>query len=642
MKYLYLVNVYQRLDSTTKRLEKTHYISKLLQETEIEDLPQITQLLQGRVFPPWDDRKIGVAAKLVLKAINVASGIDAKKIENEWKKTGDLGIAAENLIGKKKQATLFSQNLTVNKVFSNLQKLASLEGIGSVDRKIKLIAELLTSSQAQEAKYIVRTVLEELRVGVADGSLRDAIAWAYLPKVSGIFFRCKCGELNPANKICLKCGEELNKKYNAEIKTIKEDKAFKENEILEVNDVSEIKELKGIKIIISKDEKSAREIYNYLVNLVQEAYDVVNDFGEIARIAKTEGRGGLLGVELETLKPIKVMLYQKAKGIADAFETVGKPAAFEYKYDGFRLQIHKKGDEIKLYTRSLEDVTAQFPDVVDAIKSHTKSNNFILDAEAIGVDPKTGKYKPFQQISQRIKRKYDIDKLAKEVPIIVNVFDAIEIDGKNLIKTPLKERREKFCSIIEATDIFRPAEQLVTDDEEKAQEFYEKALKLGNEGVMAKNLDSPYKPGSRVGHGVKVKPVMETLDCVIVGAEWGEGKRSQWLSSFTIAVVDEDTGEFVEIGKVGTGIKELEESGGVTFQQMTDTLKPLIITEKGKEVSVHPKIVVEINYEEIQKSPTYSSGYALRFPRVVNLRTDKPADEASSVGMVEDLYHGQK
>jgi len=191
MKYINLVEVYQKLDSTTKRLEKTYFISKLLKETPLEDLSKITLLLQGKIFPPWDERKIGVASRMVLKAINVSSGLSVDEIEKEWKKTGDLGKTAENLIKRKRQATLFSQDLSVKKVFDNLRKLATLEGLGSVDQKVKLISELLTSAKPIEARYIVRNVLEELRVGVGAGSLRDAISWAFFPKVVGIFLILK-------------------------------------------------------------------------------------------------------------------------------------------------------------------------------------------------------------------------------------------------------------------------------------------------------------------------------------------------------------------------------------------------------------------------------------------------------------------
>nr|MBC8444372.1 DNA ligase [Candidatus Woesearchaeota archaeon] len=186
------------------------------------------------------------------------------------------------------------------------------------------------------------------------------------------------------------------------------------------------------------------------------------------------------------------------------------------------------------------------------------------------------------------------------------------------------------------------AKQLITESVEEAEKFYSESLDAGEEGIMVKKLDAPYKPGSRVGYGVKVKPVMETLDLVIIGAEWGKGKRKGWLSSFEIACVDEE-GNLYGIGKVGTGIKELETEGvGATFDQLTKLLKPLITAEKGTKVVIKPTLVVEVNYEEIQKSPTYNSGYALRFPRMIQIREDKPINEASTLELVKELYHSQR
>ncbi|MBW2977240.1 ATP-dependent DNA ligase [Candidatus Woesearchaeota archaeon] len=580
MKYSELADIYQKLESTSKRLEKTFHISELLKKTPVEDLPIIMLLLQGRIYPTWDERKLGVASRLVLKAINIASGINTKEIEEIWKSSGDLGLTAEQIVARKKQNTLFSQDLSLRKVFENLKKLAGLEGEGTVDRKIKLIAELLTSSKPIEAKYIARTVLD-LRVGVGEGSIRDAIVWAFL--------------------------------YPIEYKS-------------EENDIN------------LTDEK--RTEYNKCVDEVQEAIDITNDFSEVAVIAKQKGIEGLKNVTLEVGKPIKVMLYQKAENFEDAFERVGKPAALEYKYDGFRLQLHRNKEKIILYTRRLENVTKQFPDVVETIKSNIKSENYILDAEIIGIDPKTKKWLAFQNISQRIKRKYDIHQMTKNIPVMVNLFDAIQINNENLIKKQFSDRRNLLKQItIEFPEKLQLAKQIITDNIAEAEEFYNKALDKGNEGIMVKNLNAPYKPGSRVGYGVKVKPVMETLDLVIVGAEWGQGKRASWLSSFKIACIDEN-GNFLEIGKVGTGIKEKDEEG-ISFNQLTQTLKPLIISEKGKEVQIKPQIVLEINYEEIQKSPTYTSGFALRFPRLVKLRQDRSPEEISTLETVKEFYENQ-
>lgn len=634
MQYSQLVELYEKLDSTTKRLNKTYYIAQFLKKVKTDDLDKVMLLLQGKVFPVYDQRKIGVASKLVAKAINLATGIDLKKINNELKKLGDIGLVAQNLIKTKKQSTLFSTKLTVKKVFDNIKKLAAITGIGSVDIKLKLISELLTSAKPSEAKYIVRTITEEMRIGVGEGSLRDAIVWAYFPPIDKVFFYCEhCKKFVPKTTNCLSCGKELD---------IKKQYEHKKLAILRTESV-EGKDIQKYDLIQAPDEKTARKIYNYLVERVQSAIDLTNDLGTVAKLVKEKGLAGLKEIPLIPGKPVKVMLFIKAKDLKDAFERVGKPAAMEYKYDGFRLLLNRNKDDIRLFTRRLEDVTPQFPDIVELVKNQIKSKDFIIDSEIIGIDPKTKKYQPFQKISQRIKRKYDIKAMIKKVPVMVNAFDILELNGKNLLNEPFKARRKLLEKIIQPKKYkIAVAKQLVTDSLEKAQAFYDEALKVGEEGVMAKNLNAPYKPGARVGYGVKVKPVMKELDLVITGAIWGEGKRAKWLSSFILACRGRES-ELLGIGKVGTGIKEKKEiEEDVTFDQLTKLLKPLITEEKAKSVRVKPEIVVELNYEEIQKSPKYSSGYALRFPRIIRLRIDKSVSDIAQLSEVKELYEFQK
>lgn len=598
MEYSKLVEVYETISKTTKRLEKMHNISLLLKNTSVDELETIILLLQGKIFHDYDETKIGMSQKLILKAINKSTGADISKIESEWKKTGDLGLVSFNLINKKTQVALFTKDLSIKKVYDNIRKLATLTGEGTVDKKISLVSELLTSATPLEAKYIVRTVLEELRVGIGEGTLRDAIVWAYF-------------------------GEMLGLEYN-----------------LEENDLN------------LDDEK--RRKYIEVVEIFQNAYDLTNDFSIVAKVAKLEGINGLKNIMLTPGKPIKVMLCQKANNIKDGFESVGSPAQIEYKYDGFRMQIHSVDSKITIYTRRLENITRQFPEVVEYIKNNVKGKDFLIDGEAVGFDPKTGKYLPFQNVSQRIKRKYDIEEIAKNFPIELNLFDILFYDGASLIKMPLYERRKLLESIV--TQVNKKiviAKVDITSDLADAEKFYKDALLAGNEGIIMKRHDSFYKPGSRVGGWVKVKPVMESLDVVIVGAEWGEGKRASWLTSFTVAIQGYD-GEFLEIGKVGTGIKELEqvekldendkviENNSVTFDELTRLLQPLIISEDGREVKLKPKIVIELNYEEIQASTNYSSGFALRFPRLIRLRDDKGSDDASTLEMVKEFYNSQR
>ena len=584
MEYSKLVDIYEHLNKTTKRLEKTHIISEFLKDVSVDDIEHVMLLLEGRVFPSYDSREIGVASRLMLKALGAATGISIDKIENEWKKLGDLGLVAELIVKTKKQATLQSTKLTLKKVFDNVRKLAGLEGQGTVDRKTQLIAELLTSAKPVESKYIVKTILGEMRIGVGQVAMRDAIVWA--------FFRNKIGI------VYTKDGNDI-----------------------EVED---------------------REVYNKYLDAVQSAYDVTNEFALVAKAAKSKGLEGLENMCMHAGIPIQVMLALKADTIEDAFETVGRPAAVEFKYDGFRIQAHKdeKG-KIRLFTRRLEDVTNQFPDVVEFVKKNVEGKSFIIDSEAVGYDKKTGKYLPFQNISQRIKRKYDIGRISIDFPVELNVFDIIYYKGKSLINEKFEKRRNLLEKIIrqQPKKIVLSKIKIVSEKKE-VDKFFREAVNAGNEGLMFKSLDAPYKPGARVGYMIKFKSMMETLDLVIVGAEWGEGKRSKWLSSYSIACVNENN-NFVEIGKASTGLKEKEEEG-LSFMEMTKLLKPLIISEKGKEVKVKPKIVIEVGYDEIQKSPTYESGFALRFPRVEKLRDDKGPDEASTLDYVRKLYSSQK
>ena len=589
MDYIQLTELYQKLESTSKRLEKTKILSEFLKDCPKKDIDRIMLLVQGLVFPKSDERKLGIASKLIVKALNVATGITVEEIEKSWKKTGDLGLTSEELIKKKKQHTLFSEELTVEKVFKNIQKLSTIEGIGSTDVKLKTIAELLTSAKPTESRYIIRTLLEDLRVGLGESTLRDAIAIAYY--------------------------ERHGKTVDLESK----DPSFGAGgELTKIRDA------------------------------IQEAYDITNDYAIIAQMIIDDDIEILTDLKLDTEKPVKVMLAQKAKTIAEAFEMVGRPAAIEYKYDGFRMLIGKHGDKITIHTRRLENVTTQFPEVAKLIKENITTESCIIDGEAVGYDPKTKKYVPFQEISQRIRRKYDIEQMAKDVPVELNIFDILYYNGESTIKQTFVERRKLIEKIIkEKPSHIRLAVQIITDNDDEAEKFYRQSLDAGNEGVMFKSLETPYKPGLRVGSMVKLKPIMETLDVVIVGAEWGEGKRAGWLTSFTVAVYDEDTNEYLEIGKFGTGIKEkkgdedVDNENIVSFEELTEALKPNIVREKGREVIIKPNIVVELKFEEIQKSPSYSSGYALRFPRLVRIRLDRSPDAASTLRQVEGFFKEQ-
>jgi DNA ligase-1 len=555
MKYGELADVYERLEKTPEKLGKRDILAELIRDTPDPELDKIALLMTGRVFPIHAKEDLGIASNMVKRAISKATGFSDKRIVEEFKDTGDLGLATEKLVKSKRQSTLMKKELTVDTVFDGLRKLPDITGAGSQDRKLSILAELISSAKPKEARYIVRTALGTLRIGVAKGILRDAIAAAF--------------------------------------------------------DV---------------DAKA-----------VEHAWNMMPDYGEVIKIAKAKGDEGLKSVRLKVGTSVQVLLAEKADSLEDAMGKFER-AAIETKYDGARVQIHKDGDKITLFTRRLEDVTTQFPDLVDMAKRSIKSGDCIMDGEILGIDKETGRNLPFQQLSQRIQRKHDIERMVKEIPIQVKLFDIIYCNGDMLFDTPLDQRRkvlEKSFDPIPGK--FELSAQLVTDDIAKAERFYKQALENGEEGVMVKNLDSKYQPGRRVGYWLKVKPVMEALDLVVVGAEWGTGKRANWLSSYILACHDEKTGKFLSIGMMGTGLTDEQ------FKNMTEKIRPLILEEKGRRVKVKPKIVIEIGYEEIQKSPKYGSGFALRFPRMLRDRSaDKSPAQADTLKKIRQLYGMQR
>jgi len=564
MRYKELAEFYERVSATTKRLEKIDLLAKFLKGLDEKD-SDVLYLLLGDIYPEYDERRIGISTQLAIKAIAKATGTEEKLVVHEWKTIGDLGKVAEKLIAHKKQSTLNNAILTTEKVLENLRRLPELEGKGTIGKKLSLIIELLSSASPIESKYLVRTLLADLRIGIKESTIRDSMASAFF-----------------------------------------------------------------------QDKKEA-------TRKIQDAIDKSNDLAAVFDMVR-KGKINELGrIHIEVGKPIKVMLAQKVKTIQEAFKAVGKPCAIEYKYDGFRMLIHKKGNNITLFTRRLENVTKQFPEVVDYIKKYVKGESFILDSEAVGFNRKTKEYRPFQEISQRIRRKYDIEKLQEELPVEVNVFDILYYNGKSLLDEPFEKRTALIKKIITNQPYkIIYAKQIITDSEKEAERFYKQALKDHQEGVMFKNLKATYQPGKRVGHMLKIKPETRDLDLVITGAEYGTGKRSGWLSSFILSC---KAGEkFLEVGKVGTGIKEkfAEEVGGISFEELTKKLKPYIIEEHGKTVKIKPKIVVSVTYQEIQHSPNYNSGFALRFPRFTALRPDKAPSEVSTLKEIEKDFKSQK
>jgi DNA ligase-1 len=483
---------------------------------------------------------------LTYKALaNSTKNSDKEDIDDLMANLGDIGLVCEELefSSKNGQKTLVSKNFSVNDVYDKLEKLSNISGSGSQKKKVNIVESIIRSSSEVEVKYLVRLVLSEMRIGVGDGAVRDAVA----------------------------------KAYNVE-----------------------------------SDE-------------VEIAMMAINDIEKVINVIQSGGEEALNDLGISTGNPIQPM---KAKSgeIPTVIDDVGKKgvAYAEYKYDGARLQIHKDGDEVSLFTRNLEEITDSVPDVVEIIKNNVHSDNVIIDSEVVAYDE--DEPMDFNQVLRRLRREEDIDEYSDKIELKIRAFDIINYEGRTLINDPYTKRRDLLEEICDNSVI---GEQEKVTSAEEVTKVKSKAIQDGNEGLIVKKPDSVYKPNNRGKNWMKIKPDAETLDCVVVGGEWGEGNRAGNIGSFEVALRDGD--DLKSIGKVATGITEDK------LDKLTERFKDLIEREDGKDIKFTPEVVMEVGYEEIQESPDYSSGYSLRFPRFITIRETKPVSDADTVKRVRDI-----
>ncbi|ADL57775.1 ATP-dependent DNA ligase [Methanothermobacter marburgensis] len=549
MLYIELAEVYRKLESTTKRLEKTDILAELFSSVERDLLPVVTLLMLGRVFPIWSEEELGVGIKLLMRAISTVVGVSVDEIEDAMREEGDIGLASEKLFSKKTQTTFFSQPLTVEFVYDKLRSLAFVTGERAQSRKIGILVEVLSQAKPLEARYITRTVLEELRVGVAEGIIRDAIS-----RASGA---------DPA--------------------------------------------------------------------LVERAHMLTNDLGMVAAVAMEEGNPGLEKLNLEPGRPVKPMLAQLAESIESAIEDLGR-AFCETKYDGIRVQIHRKGDEISIFTRRLENITAAVPDILEGVERALPDEDYIVEGEIIVTIE--GRPASFQYILQRVRRKYDIERLRRKVPLSLFLFDVLYYE-RPLIDEPLRERRRVLESIISEIPGEIEASRMVDvgpDNVDEALWLFRESIREGHEGIMIKDTESPYIPGIRGKKMLKFKAEPETLDLIVVGGTYGRGKRAHLIGSYLLAARDDDTGELVTVAHVATGLDD------ETLQELSERMENLAIERKGRKLSVRPEIILEVAYSEIVRSPEYESGYSLRFPVVKRIRDDLSPEDIDTVSRIESMF----
>jgi len=363
--------------------------------------------------------------------------------------------------------------------------------------------------------------------------------------------------------------------------------------------------------------------------VVRRAHLSLGDVGLLAELALTEGAVALQELDVRPLSPVRPMLAEMADDFNDVFKAHGE-TAFEFKFDGARIQIHRLHDQFKIFSRRLTDVTQSLPDILDLAMRALPMRDYIVEGEVVAVS-KEGKPLPFQDLMRRFRREREIEAMVKEVPLRLYLFDILFLDGHSLVDMPYSERWHLLSGICPA-DLL--AERIVTDRREEGEAFLRKALEAGHEGLVAKALNSRYEVGHRGKRWFKIKPA-DRLDLVIIAADWGTGRRRGWLSNYHLGAWDEGTGQYQSVGKTFKGLSDSE------FDEMTKRLLELKVDEEGSTVIVKPEIVVEVAYNEIQRSPQYRSGLALRFARISRIRWDKPAAQADRLARIAELYERQ-
>jgi DNA ligase-1 len=547
-----LAELLEKVEATKKRLEIISFTADFLKSLDVAEVEPAVSMILGRAFPKWSQKTLDVSWMTLSGVLQRVTGADWGVFREAASDTGDVGAAVKAVFEKtslKKQAVLMEKPLTIAEVRRLLQSIAVTAGSGSREKKERLIVALLGQASPVEAKYLVKVFVGEMRTGLHEGLMEQAVA-----------------------------------------------KAF------------------GVPLAT-----------------VQKASMALGDIGEVAALAKTEGEEGLSRVGFQVFRPVKLMLAQVASGVDEALAEHGGRTAFEYKYDGARVQIHKRGGEVRVFSRRLTDVTQSLPEVVEAVKTNVKSDEAIVEGEVIAVND-SGHPIPFQHLMRRFKRVHEVQGTAEKIPVRLYLFDILFLDGESLISLPYVQRRKVLAENAGETPLTK---QIVTDKKDRAETFLSEAMDAGHEGLMAKKLDDVYTPGTRGKRWFKIKPVLEPLDLVITAAEYGYGRRHGWLSDYYLAARDAETGEFLNVGKTFKGLTDAE------IIEMTRRLKELVVREGRGGVVVLPKIVVEVAYNEIQRSPKYKSKMALRFARISRVRDDKSAEDADTIDRVREIFERQ-
>jgi DNA ligase-1 len=575
-----MADAYEKIEATTKRLEMTDLLVNLLKKTPKNVIAKVVYLTQGKIYPDFVGLEIGIAEKLAIKALARASGRRRSEIEADLQKSGDIGETAQNILAKKQQSTFFQKTLTAERVYEMLDKMAKTSGSGAVSSKMALLAGLLSDASPNEAKYILRTVTGNLRLGIADMTVLDALAIAY------------------------------------------------------------------------GGGKEARD-------LIERAYNISSDLGRVASVVAEKGLEGIKKFQVIVFEPIRPMLAERLASSEEILEKLGGKCVAEYKYDGERVQAHKNGREVVLYSRRLENISSQYPDAVELVEEQVKAEKAILEAECVAVDVETGELLPFQELMHR-RRKYGVEEAMAQYPVSLFMFDALYVDGEDLTLEAYSLRRHKLEKAIRESDRVKAAKQIQTDSVKELEAFFEAAIENGCEGLMCKSVakDSVYQAGARGWLWIKYKrdyksEMTDTVDLVVVGAFHGRGKRAGTYGALLLAAYNKEADVFETVTKLGTGFSDED------LRKLPELLGAHLVPRKHSRVQstleadvwFEPKVVLEVLGAEITLSPIHvcamdsirkGSGLAIRFPRFTgNYRTDKAAEDATTSVEIIEMYRNQ-
>ncbi|MGA2410977.1 MAG: ATP-dependent DNA ligase [Candidatus Binataceae bacterium] len=625
----------QSLGQTSSRLQMAQIAGDFLASLDPAEAPIAARFMVGKALPQGEEKRLQVSGRAVWRIVASITGGANHEDENQgediFAAATDFGEAIELLLRLRSFDP--APSLTLTEVFEMLAAIAQIEGRGSRRAKLNTLRELFERASTLEGKYLAKILIGEMRHGISEGLMLEAIArMANRPVTEVRRAHMLEGDLgrvvsqvrpdvNPGSAAPERLGTvsgvsgETAQTTSGQVRPDSEFNA--DGSPIRVPTASPVRPDSEF----SADGSPTR---------VPTASPVRPD-SEFSADGSPTRVPTASPVRPTLRRPLRPMLAQPAANIIEAFRMLGDRIAIEHKLDGARVQIHSGPAGVRIYSRRLNEITPSLPEVVD-LAAPVAARDAIFDGEVIAVDA-SGRAIAFQELMRRFGRTRDIERMRTEQPVRLFLFDLIGLDGKLLIDRPYEERYAALSAIAGSAGLER-AGRIVPASATEGQAFYARAIADGHEGVVAKALDSPYMPGVRGRGWLKIKAA-RTLDLVIVAADWGYGRRHGWLSNYHLAARDDRNSGFAEVGKTFKGMTDED------FRQMTERLLSLKTEEHRGTVFVRPEVVVEVAYSDIQRSLQYAAGMALRFARIIAVRSDKSPEEADTIEAVAAAFDRQ-